>query len=195
MSAPVPYPPQQQIPGYGAYAPPPPRKRGTKRIVFGALGILANAIGLVVMPIVAGIIGSLIAAMGMLDLTATSPQGGTVEASSMHVIMVAVPTEEAGSATCTVDGTAPADLSAEDVSSDGLVATLDGREYTVVQQVTVTADQTLTVDCEGASAAAVSEMGMTGVFVSLGIGILVPVLLGLVAIALLIWGIIARVRS
>lgn len=194
MSAPVPYPPQQQIPGYGAYAPPP-RKRGMKRIVFGALGILANAVGLVVMPIVAGIIGSLIAAMGMLDLTATSPQGGTVEAASMHVVMVAVPTEEAGSATCTVDGTSPADLSAEDVSSDGLVATLDGREYTVVQQVTVTADQTLTVDCEGASAAAVSEMGMTGVFVSLGIGILVPVLLGLAAIILLVWGIIARVRS
>ena len=53
----------------------------------------------------------------------------------------------------------------------------------------------MTVQCEGASDVAVAEVGVMGTVIGFGVGVLVPVLLGLVALALLIWGIVARVRS
>ena len=48
---------------------PPRRRRGVKRLIFGILGIIANGIGLFVMPFIAGVIAVLITAIGATDLT------------------------------------------------------------------------------------------------------------------------------
>ncbi len=184
--APSPYP---SAPGNGSYAPPP-RKRGMKRIVFGALGILANLIGLVVMPLLASIV---VAAFAVLNVDATSAGGttATIETSSSSMIFVYAPAGEAASASCEVTGS---DVE-WDASTSGMPVTVDGAAYESVGTVTVTSSQQVDVACQGASDVAVGEMGFGSTLVGLVVGLLIPVLLGLVAIALLIWGIVARVRS
>ena len=159
--APSPYP---SAPGYGPYAPPP-RRRGMKRIVFGILGILANLIGLVVMPILASTVVALFAVLSV-DATSAGGTTATIETSSASMVPVSAPADEAAAAAC---------------ESIGLV--------------TVTSSQQVDVACQGVSDVAVGEMGFGSTLVALAVGLLIPVLLGLVAIALLIWGIVARVRS
>lgn len=202
------YPPQYgaQQPQYGTAQPaygagpgqyaghqfePPRRKRGLKRIIFGILGLLANAIGLVVMPFVAGVLVAVVALLGATPAT-IGGASGTVDASSTALTLVYVPTSEAASTTCTVEGTGEVIWDGEQSS---VPATVDGTEYTPVGSITVTQDQQVTVQCEGASDVAVAEVGVMGTVIGFGVGVLVPVLLGLVALALLIWGIVARVRS
>src|SRR5699024_4588070 len=114
------YPPQngaQQpqygtgYPGYGTaalqytgYQPEPPRKkRGLKRIIFGILGILANGVGLFVMPFVAGVLVAVVALLGATPAT-IGGASGTVDASATALTLVYVPTSEAASTTCTVEG-------------------------------------------------------------------------------------------
>lgn len=190
MAYPSPY--GAQYPAPHGYYQPPRRKRGIKRTVFGGLGLIANAIGLVVMPILAGIIGAAIAGVGATDLEPVDPRGGTFTASSWSAYSLAVPADEAGSVTCDISGR---DVEVSPSSTEVSYGNVDGVEYVDAYDITAFGDQEVTVECEGASAAAVSEMGMVGILVSLGIGLLLPVVLGLASLVLLIWGIIALIRS
>jgi uncharacterized membrane protein len=169
-----------------------PRKRGLKRIIFGALGVLANLVGLVVMPLIAFVIVAVIATMSALAASLGGPSG-SVEASSMSLYYVYVPTEDAGTADCSTSGGTDAAL--EESSGDGLTTTVDGTEYTAMGTFSGTGDQTIEVTCDGASDVAVADIGMTGTLVAGGIGVAIPVILGIIALILLIWGIVARVRS
>jgi hypothetical protein len=72
---------------------------------------------------------------------------------------------------------------------------VDGVAYYDLYDLQVSGDQEVTITCEGGEAVALWDAGMGGVMISLGVGVLLPVVLGLVALVMTIWGIIALVRS
>ena len=175
-----------------AYAPPPPRRRGVKRLVFGLLGILANGVGLFVMPFVAGFIALMIAGIGSMELTPLDPGGDSFEASSWSAYSLAVPADDLDSVSCTINGT-DVDIEAGDRTySPG---TIDGVAYYEVHEIMVSSTQDISVNCEGTDAVALSELGFTGTAVSFGVGFVLPIILGLVALVMAIWGLIALVVS
>lgn len=175
---------------YGSYQAPR-KKRGLKRIIFGILGIIANGIGLLVMPFVAGVAVAVVAL-----LTATPvPLGGstgTIEASSTSLHYVYVPSSEAAMVSCTVEGGSDLEWDPEQTT---VPSTVNGTEYQPVGSLQVMSDQEVTITCDGASDVAVADIGLMGTIVGLGVGIVIPVGLGLLAFVLLIWGIVARMRS
>ena len=59
----------------------------------------------------------------------------------------------------------------------------------------VSSTQEVSVNCEGTDAVALSELGFTSTAVSFGVGIVLPIILGLAALVLTIWGLIALVAS
>lgn len=177
---------------YG-YAPPPRQRRGLKRTIVGVLGIIANAVGLVVMPVIAGIVGALIAVGGGdAELTPLDPDQGTFQATSWSIYTIAVPQEDLDSVTCELTGV---DVSVEPGDTTISSGQVDGVPYYDLYDVQVFGDQEVTVDCEGGEAIAVWEAGMGIVLVGLGIGLVLPIGLGLVSIVMTISGIIALVRS
>jgi len=176
---------------YGYYQPPP-KKRGLKRIIFGGLGIVANTIGLFVMPVVLLLIASVVSVLTGGELHELGPEGGSFRAEGLAVYSVAVPAEEAAEAECTFDG-----LPTEAVSpaSAGIEVTHAGRTYIEVYDVSTTGDHDVHVSCTGVSNVGYTEMGMLGALISMGVGVIIPIVLGALSLALLIWGIIARVQS
>lgn len=176
---------------YGYYQEPP-KKRGLKRIIFGGLGIVANVIGLVVMPVVMLFAASTVMVLSGGELQELGPEGGTFRAEGLAVYSVAVPVEEAAEAECTFEGVPADDVSS---TSTGIEVTHDGRTYVEVYDVTSTGDHDVHVSCTGVSSVGYTEMGMLGALISMGVGLIIPILLGVLSLALLIWGIIARVRS
>lgn len=175
---------------YG-YMQEPRKKRGMKRIIFGILGIIANAIGLVVMPLIAGVAVAVFALMSASPVSLGGPSG-TFDASAASLHYVYVPTSEATSSSCTAEGGSDVIW---DPESSQMPATIEGTEYVSIGTVQVTSDQEVTVTCEGASDVAVADVGLVGTLIGLGVGLVIPIGLGLLAMILLIWGIIARVRS
>lgn len=194
------YAPQGPVqPGYGpapdpgaGYVMAPPRKRGTKRIVFGILGIVGNIVGLFVMPVVATGIAVVIAGVGSMDLEPVDPRGGTFTADSFGVYGIAVPADLADEARCSAQGE---DIRVDPAGDDYSPGSVDGVRYVEVMEVQATGEQQVTVTCEGTDRAAVSTFGVGGALFALGIGVVLPVLLGIAALALLVWGIVARMRS
>lgn len=185
----------QQPQGYGqpyGDAPPPRRRRGLKRTIFGVLGILANGVGLVVMPFLVGMIGAVLTVGASQNLTALDPQHATIEGDSMRVYSLAVPAEHTGTVECAVTG-GDAVLTSE--SSDYSVGTIDGTDYYDVYDLQISGSDEVTVECTGTEALGLWDAGMGGTLISFGIGFLVPVVLGLLSVALTIWGIVALVRS
>ncbi|UEJ82203.1 hypothetical protein Bra3105_15370 [Brachybacterium halotolerans subsp. kimchii] len=194
MTVPPPaYGPSSSYPSEPAYQAPP-KKRGLKRIIFGALGIVANLIGLVVMPIIAlGIVA--VAMVSNVEATSLGSSSASMESSGgVSMYYVFVPTEEASDARCSVSSPGGSSLE-EQSSSEGMEATVDGTSYTSVGLFTSQSAETITITCDGASDVAVADVGLTGVLVGLGVGFGIPILLGIIALILLIWGIVARVRS
>ncbi len=184
-------------PAYGpahSYAQAPrPRRRGVKRTVFGALGLVANAVGLVVMPVVAAIIGAAVIFSGSTEMTPLDPAGDSFEASTWSMYTIAVPQEDHGTTTCEIEG---ADISvspseAQDVS----IGSVDGVPYYDLYDVQAFGEQEVSVTCTGGEAVALWDAGMGGLLITVGVGVLLPVVLGLVALVMTIWGIIALVRS
>ncbi|MGO1284845.1 MAG: hypothetical protein ACTHWF_01575 [Brachybacterium sp.] len=169
-----------------------PRKRGKKRLIFGILGLIANAIGLVVMPIVAGIIGTIVTVAGGADVTQLEPDGGSFQASSWSLYTVAVPESDLETATCEITGQ---DISVE--PGDPTISTVEhgGVEYFDLYDITVYGDQEVTVACEGAEDVLVAELGMLGMLIGAGIGVVLPVALGILALVMTISGAVALMRS
>lgn len=183
----------QYAPAYDPYAPPP-KKRGLKRMIFGGLGLVANAVGLVLVPFLGLMIGGLISAAGIFDLTALPAEGGTVEVSATDVVTIWVPVDEAASVTCEITGSGVDPDHTYD-PADEATAELDGVTYIEVYSVYADGKTEADVRCEGASSVAASTMGVLPTLLGTGAGILIPVVLGFLSLLLLIWGIIARVRS
>lgn len=187
-------PGQDPSAAYGGYGAPgygqPRRRKGLKRIIVGSIGIVLNTIGLFVMPFVAAVVGALIAIGSASDPVALSPTGGTVPVDSMSMVTIAVPAGEAQSVTCTAHG---GDL--DPVSSPMDVGSLGGVPYESAYQLSSPTTTEVVVECTGASGVAYTETGMVGMLVAMGIGVVIPIVLGVASLVLLIWGIIARVRS
>ena len=180
-------------PGYApAYVPPPRKKRGMKRIIFGILGIIANGLGLVLMPVAGLFLGGIIAAIGLADLQPL-PDNGSISLDNGDVVMIFAPADEAGSVTC------DAQVSASDASvekpDEPTEMDYKGTAYASVLEITAVSDGTATVTCEGASSVIYASTGIWGVLITGGIGLVIPIVLGFLAFVLLVWGIIARIRS
>lgn len=176
---------------YGYYQPPP-KKRGLKRIIFGILGILGNGIGLFVMPVVGLFVAALIATIGGTEAQDLGSDGGSFQADSMSVYSIAVPVEDAESTECTFEGVPESDVTPSDTAIN---FAHQGTTYVEIYDLTTSGGIEVQVSCEGASNVAYTEMGMVGFLISMGVGVVIPILLGILSIALLIWGIVARVRS
>lgn len=169
-----------------------PKRRGIKRTVFGALGLVANAVGLVVMPIIATMIGGVLMMASNTALTPLDPAGDSFQATTFSMYTIAVPQEDLGTTTCEIEGT---DIEVAPGSTDITSGNVDGVDYYDLYDVQAFGEQEVAVTCEGAEVVALWDAGMGGLLVSLGIGVALPVLLGLVALVMTIWGIIALVRS
>lgn len=169
---------------------PPRKKKGLKRIIFGSLGIVANIVGVFVMPFVAALILAGIS-VGTAELTPIDADGGTFRADTTSIYYVAVPEDDVAAATCEITGA--------DVTVDPVAATptgdIDGITYVDAYSVSASGGQEVTVQCVGTDSVAVSEIGMGGTLIAFGVGVIVPLVLGFIALIMLIWGIIARVRS
>lgn len=176
---------------YG-YALPPRRRRGVKRLIFGILGVLANGVGLFVMPVIAGFIALMISGFGSLELTPLDHESATFEASFWSSYSISVPAEDLDTVSCEINGDA-LDIEAGDTAhSPGSVA---GVEYYEVYDIQVNSAQEVTVECEGADAVALHELKMASTVVSFGVGIVLPIILGLGALLMAIWGLIALLVS
>lgn len=188
-----PYGQQGQPAGGMPYPAPQPqrRRRGLKRLIFGILGIIANAIGLFVLPFIAVLGGAVVGLLGMTPAP-LSPDGGTFETSAASIYYIAAPADEASSTTCEFDGQ---DLDIDHEASALSVGEIDGVEYESIYTVISPQNQQVTVHCEGATTLAVAEVGIVGMLISTGVGVIIPIVLGLLALILTIWGIIALVRS
>lgn len=178
-------------PAYG-HGEPPRKKRGMKRIVFGILGLIANAIGLVAMPLIGGFVGAMIAAFGAMDPDVID-NPATIDVDSASMIMVFAP-EGVDPSTCTIDATG-ADTEVDTNVTGTYTVDLDGTTYAEIAQVTAPSATQLTVDCAGTDTVAYGQGNIMIALITGGVGLAIPVLLGLVALGLLIWGIVARIRS
>lgn len=181
-------------PSFGSSYPqqaPPPRRRGMKRTIFGIIGLVLNAIGLFVMPIIAALVAAVIATTGMTP-EPIEPRGGTYTADGMSILYLAVPAYAVASTTCEVEG---ADIQVDEDTAGMVVGEIDGVEYVSVYSINAVSEQQVTVHCEGTDSAAIATMGVVGFLITTGMGILIPIVLGLLSLVLLIWGIIALVRS
>ncbi len=182
----------QQTYGNAVYVPP--KKRGMKRIIFGILGLVAAGIGLIVMPILATIISSLIM-MGSASPTTIS-SGDTIDLKIGQVAFVMVPEEEASSATCSAEvGNSEATQVQPTDENTSFEVTNGDQKLVSVMQIASGASDTATITCDGASTIAYAQVNGLVPVVGLIIGVILPIVLGFFALILLIWGIIARVRS
>ena len=175
-----------------AHAYAAPRRRGKKRLIFGILGLVANAIGLVLMPIVAGFIGAVFTAAGGIGVAHLVPEGDSFEASGWSLYTIAVPEADLATATCEITGQ---DLSVEPADPEVTIATIGTEEYHDLYDVFPSGDQEVTVVCEGVQEVVVAELGMTGTLIGAGVGVVLPVGLGLLALVMTIWGAVALMRS
>lgn len=178
--------------GYGAPVPPR-RRRGMKRMVFGGLGLVANLAGLVVMPVLGALAGLVITLVGMEDPVAVDPTGGTIPVSGTEVVWVSVPAAEVGTADCEFTGTGVEVEKDPDPTLES--GTLDGAPAVKLYDLSVTGGQEVTVTCEGVSSVGYQSIGVGGTLISLGVGLVIPIVLGVLSLVLLIWGIVARVNS
>lgn len=172
--------------------PPPPRRRGLKRTIFGILGIIVNGIGLVVMPILATIIAAVVTGMGSTELTPLDPTGDTIQAEGMKTYSIAVPQADLETAECEITGS---DVSVTAGNPDLNSGEVDGVPYYDLYDFNVGSNQEVSVTCTGTESVALWEMSMTGTLISMGVGFILPILLGIASFILMIWGIIALVRS
>lgn len=169
-----------------------PKKRGLKRIIFGSilfiLGIPAMFIGGTI-----GLVAGTLA--GISGATPTPLTEGTPFSVTQGIYFIAVPKADASSSACTVKGEPASAISADPDDSGTFTVTKGNTEYVVVQQVTADSSAQLTVNCENADdvVAAPMEYGAMGWGTALGVGI--PALFTLLGLALLISGIVGRVRS
>lgn len=176
----------------GGYPAPPRKRRGLKRIILGSVGMVLNFIGLFVMPFVLGIAAAVFT-MATATPEMLGPEGGTFSADGSSFYGVAVPADEVGSASCQIDG-----QSVEVENTDPEASTVpevDGVEYVEIHDITVDGAQEVTVDCTGTTSVAIVDYGLIGTVLGLGAGLVIPIVFGTLSFVLLVWGIIARVRS
>ncbi|MFC0675286.1 hypothetical protein [Brachybacterium hainanense] len=177
---------------YAAAPIGPRRRKGMKRIIFGSLGIVANAIGLLVMPIVAVFISTALALGTMGDPVSLGPTGGSFPVEDSSIYYIAVPASDLGTVECTSpDGGALLTPESGTMSA----GQIGGVEYVQAFSVDPAGTQQVSVECTGTSDVAYTSLGVAGTLIGLVVGFAIPVLLGIVALILLIWGIVARVRS
>lgn len=182
-------------PSFGSSYPqqaPPPKRRGVKRTVFGVIGLIANGIGLVVMPIVAGLIAAVISIAGATELTPLGPAATRVTAEVGTLYTIGVPQADLETARCEITGS---DLTVEPGEHSITTGELDGVTYYDLYDFTVATTQEVTVTCIGTDSVVLGEVGAVGTLIGVGVGLVLPVLGGLISLVLLIWGIIALVRS
>lgn len=171
---------------------PPRRRRGVKRLIFGILGILANGIGIFVMPFVAGLIAVLITIIWATDLTPLENGELTFDAKYWGIYSIAVPASDLDQVSCQIDGE---DIVVSPGDASYSIGQVDGVDYVELYAISADSDQQVSVQCEGFESIAFYEAGVTGATIGVGLGLVLPIVLGLLSLALTIWGAIALFRS
>lgn len=143
------------------------------------------------MLIVAATIGAMFIVTGNTEMTPLDPAGDSFEASTWSMYSIAVPQEDLAATTCEIEG---ADT-VEPAEASSSMGSVDGVPYYDLYSVQVFGDQEVSVTCTGGESVALWDAGMGGFAISIGVAVLPPVVLGLVALVMPIWGIIALVRS
>lgn len=160
------------------------RRRGLTRIILGSAGIAVAVTGLFKTALIAALVAVIVAPLSAAPVSFGATTD-TVQASSSFRYYVYVPTIEAASATCTTTGADAATWTPELID---LPAKIVDTEYTQIGTVTVSTDQEITLSCTGVSDVAVTALGMRGTILAFSS-------LFVSALALLGWGILARIRS
>lgn len=160
------------------------RRRGLIRIILGSVGCVAALTGLFKTALIAAL-----AAVVLALLTAAPISFGattdTIQASASFRYYVYVPSSEAAFAACTTSGGEGITWTPKQID---LPATIVDTEYTPIGYIAVDTDREITVSCTGVEDVAVTALGMRGTVLLFSV-----LLVG--ALALLSWGIVARIRS
>src|SRR5699024_9030342 len=107
------------------------------------------------------------------------------------VYTLAVPAEDVGTVSCEFEG---AGVDPSRSADPEPVHSMDGVDYYDVYTLTAGTGE-ITVHCEGTEALGISELGMGGAVISAVVGLVLPIGLGVLALALTIWGVVALVGS
>jgi len=177
--------------GYGQYQAPAKRK-GLKRIIVGIIAMILGGIGVILGAILGTVFGLLFSLSSIGDDATALGNGGQVSVTSGSYV-VAVPSSDSG-ATCTTTGDPASAISTSPQSGD-LTFTSGGDEYAVVDTVSASGDAHVTVTCTGTENVVIAPLPAGGMIGGFFVGVGLPALLGLIGLILLIWGIVARVRS
>lgn len=122
--------------------PPPRRRRGVKRLIFGFLGIIANGIGLVVMPFVAGFFAVLITVIVATDLTPLEDGELTFDATYWGICSIAVPASDLDQVSCQIDGE---DIVVSPGDASYSIGQVDGVDYVELYGISAESDQQVSV--------------------------------------------------
>jgi hypothetical protein len=163
--------------------------------------VLPLVIGLVLLVVIApaatiiGIVWSLGSLVGDATSGPTPIEASTtLELSANEMVIVYVPAEDAATAECTAEGSAPGAVTT--VPSSTATTFGDGSEYVQVLGVASLQDTTATISCTGTEAPAyLGPYSLFGMMAPLVIGPIIGVVAGLVGLVLTIVGIVLLVRS
>lgn len=195
--------PQSNAPSYGAPqqggsisapyggAMPRQKRRGIKRMIFGGLGVVVNGMGLLIMPLIIGFLGGVIGIAGaMSNFPTVEGSSTTVQADTM-LMYVMVPASDPETS-CIISGPGVTEVK----PGDHTIYTQGGTDWREVAQITTRADGgQIDITCPGASGIGYIAPELGGFLGGGLVGVIIPLFFGALALALLIWGIVAFVRS
>lgn len=187
-----------RVPGFVPGAPTPHgrgrgRRPGAKRIITGVLGVLANTLGLLVIPLIGAMIGGMMVAGAAAEhsTSATPGEPFPVEAGSFYFSLPADEAEAAGCELLTDTRTG------EDISQQKRISfEADAVRYRSIFAVKTTEDANFLLNCAKApSNILITPVTDSTQLVPVVIGAVIPVVLLLICGGILVWGVIVRVRS
>lgn len=177
-----------------AGAAAPARRRGKLPLILGIV--------LIVVALAVAIIGPVISVRNVVsaidaDGNAISDGKADVQLDEFDMILIYVPSEDAGSAECT--SSSPGESSVQTDSGGGQSVTFpNGTSYEQRSGVLATSDTTVTVECTGTSSADAMYVGpinVWGFVVPFFGGIVAGLFVGLIGLVLTIVGIVLLVRT
>lgn len=160
------------------------RRRGWTRIILGGLGLITAVTGLLKTTLIAALVAVVLAPLSAAPVSFGATTD-TFEASPSLRYYVYVPSSDVASASCTAAGEHGARWKEKQID---LPAKIVNTEYTQIGSASVSADQQITITCTGVQDVAVTALGLRGTMLAFS-SVLVS------ALALLSWGVVARVRS
>lgn len=166
----------------------PPKRKGKKRMIFGSLGIIAGLIGAAIF----GFLGFAVGSASSITNITTAP-GDSVTFPADAVVYYVLTPEEAGVVQC--EATGPGALQAMEGDTTSALPIGDQSWYLTSVVSTSGDGAEVTVSCDGVNEVAYSALSFGDLFQAALVGAALPLILSAISLALLIWGIVAFVKS